>query len=257
MILKEMMTVVRQDCLAPNIFSLILKGQMVAEMRPGQFLHLKVPDKSMTLRRPISISEINVEKNEVRLIYRIEGQGTAIFSKMQVGDRIDVMGPLGNGFPLEHLEAGQTILVIGGGIGVPPLVELAKQAYIQGIKVVSVIGFADRHAVILEEELQRYGEVFVTTDNGSYGQQGYVSAVVDGLSESFDAVYACGAPAMMAYVDKQFEEHPHAYLSLEARMACGMGACYACVVRPKEGQEHENKRVCKEGPVFATGSLNL
>ncbi|MBF0818470.1 dihydroorotate dehydrogenase electron transfer subunit [Streptococcus acidominimus] len=257
MILKEMMTIVRQDCLAPNIFSLHLRGEMVSEMKPGQFLHLKVPDKSMLLRRPISISEIDLEQREARLIYRIEGQGTALFSQMQEGEKIDVMGPLGNGFPLDHLEAGQTILIIGGGIGVPPLLELAKQAYHRGVKVVSVIGFADRQAVILEEELRRYGEVFVTTDNGSYGQQGYVTTVVDRLSDSFAAVYACGAPAMMAYVDKRFQDHPHAYLSLEARMACGMGACYACVVRPKGGQEHENQRVCKEGPVFATGSLVL
>ncbi|MGT2950772.1 dihydroorotate dehydrogenase electron transfer subunit [Streptococcus cuniculi] len=257
MILKEMMTVVRQDCLAPNIFSLVLKGEMVAEMKPGQFVHLKVPDKSMVLRRPISISEIDVKKREARLIYRVEGQGTAVFSKLQAGDEIDVMGPLGNGFPLAHVEANQTILIIGGGIGVPPLVELAKQAHQRGARVVSVIGFADRQAVILEDELKRYGEVFVTTDNGTYGQKGYVSTVVDQLSQSFDAIYACGAPAMMTYVDERFEHHPHAYLSLEARMACGMGACYACVVRPKGGKEHENQRVCKEGPVFATGSLVL
>ncbi|MTB64693.1 dihydroorotate dehydrogenase electron transfer subunit [Streptococcus sp. zg-86] len=257
MILKEMMTVVRQDCLAPKIFSLILKGEMVREMKPGQFLHLRVPDQAMLLRRPISISEIDVDRQEARLIYRVEGQGTAVFSQMQAGDEIDVMGPLGNGFSLDHLESGQTILVIGGGIGVPPLVELAKQAHQRGVKVVSVIGFADRQAVILEEELQRYGQVFVTTDNGSYGQKGYVSTIVDDLSQAFDAVYACGAPAMMTYVDQRFEDHPHAYLSLEARMACGMGACYACVVRPKGGKEHENKRVCKEGPVFPTGSLVL
>ncbi|MGT2716221.1 dihydroorotate dehydrogenase electron transfer subunit [Streptococcus respiraculi] len=257
MILKEMMTIVRQDCLAPNIFSMVLKGDMVLEMKPGQFVHLKVPDQSMVLRRPISISEIDSNKREARLIYRVEGKGTDVFSRMQTGDEIDVMGPLGNGFPLEHLEASQTILIIGGGIGVPPLVELAKQAYQRGVKVVSVIGFADRQAVILEEELQRYGQVFVTTDNGSYGQKGYVSTVVDDLSQSFDAVYACGAPAMMTYVDERFEHHPHAYLSLEARMACAMGACYACVVRPKGGQEYENKRVCKEGPVFTTGSLVL
>ncbi|MBF0777804.1 dihydroorotate dehydrogenase electron transfer subunit [Streptococcus cuniculi] len=257
MILKEMMTVVRQDCLAPNIFSLVLKGEMVAEMKSGQFVHLKVPDKSMVLRRPISISEIDVKKCEARLIYRVEGQGTDAFSKLQAGDEIDVMGPLGNGFPLAHVEANQTILIIGGGIGVPPLVELAKQAHQRGARVVSVIGFTDRQAVILEGELKRYGEVFVTTDNGTYGQKGYVSTVVDQLSQPFDAIYACGAPAMMTYVNQRFEHHPHAYLSLEARMACGMGACYACVVRPKGSKEHENQRVCKEGPVFATGSLVL
>lgn len=257
MIVREWMTVVEQECLAPNIFSLVLQGAMVGEMKAGQFLHLKVPDSSMVLRRPISISDINMEKQQVRLVYRVEGQGTKVLSKLEAGEEIDVMGPLGNGFPLDHLERGQRILIIGGGIGVPPLVELAKQASQKGIEVISVLGFANKQAVILEEDFRHYGEVVVTTDDGSYGLKGYVSAVVDGLSQSFDSIYACGSPGMIAYVDKQFDYHPHAYLSLEERMACGMGACYACVVPPKDVKGHENRRVCKDGPVFATGSLVL
>lgn len=257
MILKEKMTILAQEEIAPSIFSMVLAGQMVAEMEAGQFVHILVPDQSMLLRRPISISEIDKEKGLCRLIYRVEGQGTEVFSKMTAGQSLDIMGPLGQGFPFDFLEKGQSALIIGGGIGVPPLVELAKQLHAKGVDVHSVIGFATDKAIILQEELSRYGSVQVTTDDGSYGQKGYVSTVVDGLEKSFDAVYACGAPAMMTYVDQKFAEHPHAYLSLEARMACGMGACYACVVHPKGAATHENKRVCKEGPVFATGSLNL
>lgn len=257
MILKEQMLLVEQVQLAPRIFAMTLQGEMVQDMKMGQFIHLRVPDDSMLLRRPISISEIDMDKSQCRLIYRVEGQGTKVFSEMTVGQHLDVMGPLGKGFEVDFLKAGDHILNIGGGIGVPPLVEVAKQAALRGVKVTSVIGFATKEAVILEEELANYGQVYVTTDDGSYGRKGNVATVVEQLTNEFAAIYSCGAPAMMNYVDQRFQDHPHAYISLEARMACGMGACYACVVKPKEGQEHENKRVCKEGPVFATGSLIL
>ncbi|BCP63966.1 dihydroorotate dehydrogenase [Streptococcus parasuis] len=257
MILKEQMLLVEQVQLAPRIFSMILQGKMVSEMRIGQFIHIRVPNDAMLLRRPISISEIDYGRSQCRIIYRVEGLGTDVFSNMVAGDYLDVMGPLGNGFEIDFLKDGDPILIIGGGIGVPPLVEVAKQAAKRGAKVTSVIGFATKEAVILEEELAQYGSVHVTTDDGSYGIKGSVATVVEQLTNDFSAIYSCGAPGMMKYVDQRFQDHPHAYLSLEARMACGMGACYACVVKPKEGQEHENKRVCKEGPVFTTGSLIL
>ncbi|HEM3623646.1 TPA: dihydroorotate dehydrogenase electron transfer subunit [Streptococcus suis] len=257
MIFKEQMLLVEQVQLAPRIFSMILQGKMVSEMRIGQFIHIRVPNDAMLLRRPISISEIDYGRSQCRIIYRVEGLGTDVFSNMVAGDYLDVMGPLGNGFEIDFLKDGDPILIIGGGIGVPPLVEVAKQAAKRGAKVTSVIGFATKEAVILEEELAQYGSVHVTTDDGSYGIKGSVATVVEQLTNDFSAIYSCGAPGMMKYVDQRFQDHPHAYLSLEARMACGMGACYACVVKPKEGQEHENKRVCKEGPVFTTGSLIL
>uniref|UniRef100_UPI002740FD33 dihydroorotate dehydrogenase electron transfer subunit n=1 Tax=Streptococcus suis TaxID=1307 RepID=UPI002740FD33 len=257
MILKEQMLLVEQVQLAPRIFAMTLQGKMIQDMKMGQFIHLRVPDDSMLLRRPISISEIDKNKSQCRLIYRVEGQGTKVFSEMTVGQHLDVMGPLGKGFEVDFLKAGDHILIIGGGIGVPPLVEVAKQAALCGVKVTSVIGFATKAAVILEEELANYGQVYVITDDGSYGRKGNVATVVEQLTNDFAAIYSCGAPAMMNYVDQRFHNHPHAYISLEARMACGMGACYACVVKPRQGQEHENKRVCKEGPVFTTGSLIL
>ena len=257
MILKEQMLLVEQVQLAPRIFSMILQGEMVSEMRIGQFIHIRVPNDAMLLRRPISISEIDYGRSQCRIIYRVEGLGTDVFSNMVAGDYLDVMGPLGNGFEIDFLKDGDPILIIGGGIGVPPLVEVAKQAAKCGAKVTSVIGFATKEAVILEKELAQYGSVQVTTDDGSYGIKGSVATVVEQLTNDFSAIYSCGAPGMMKYVDQRFQDHPHAYLSLEARMACGMGACYACVVKPKGGQEHENKRVCKEGPVFETGSLVL
>lgn len=257
MILKEELKILAQREIAPRIFAMDLQGRMVEEMQAGQFLHIRVPDASKILRRPISISAIDKDNLTCRIIYRIEGAGTEIFSQLPVGTLLDCMGPQGSGFDLSFLEAGQKALLIGGGIGVPPLVELAKQAFQKGVEVTTVIGFANQSALILEEELAQYGKVIVTTDDGTYGIKGYVSTVVEELEENFDAIYSCGAPGMMKYVDVKFQNHAHAYMSLESRMGCGMGACYACVVHPKDGEAASTQRVCEEGPVFATGSLIL
>ena len=154
MILIEDLTVVSQREIAPRIFEMVLKGEMVADMQLGQFVHLKVPDPSKLLRRPISISEIDYNKKEATIVYRVEHEGTAILSKMVAGQTIDTMGPQGNGFDISIIEAGQKALLVGGGIGVPPLVETAKQLKAKGVEVVSVIGFANKNAVILEDKLQ-------------------------------------------------------------------------------------------------------
>ena len=169
MILVEDLTIVSQREIAPRIFEMVLKGEMVADMKVGQFVHLKVPDPSKLLRRPISISEIDYDKKEATIVYRVEREGTAILSKMVAGQTIDTMGPQGNGFDISVIEAGQKALLVGGGIGVPPLVETAKQLKAKGVEVVSVIGFANKDAVILEDKLRACGEVYVTTDDGSYG----------------------------------------------------------------------------------------
>ena len=259
LVLKEDLLIVSQREIAPRIFEMTLSGEMVLDMTPGQFLHLRVPDPSKLLRRPISICQIDKVNKVATIVYRVERAGTAILSQMKAGDRVDTMGPQGNGFDLSVVTSGQKALLIGGGIGVPPLVETAKQLVAKGVDVTSVLGFANKEAVILEEELSAYGKVYVTTDDGSYGIKGYVSTVVDDLvqNETYDAIYSCGAPGMLKYVDQKFENHPHAYLSMESRMACGMGACYACVVHLKNAQEAANKRVCEDGPVFETGKIIL
>ena len=254
-IMLEQMELLEQVEIAPNIFSMILKGQMVSQMQAGQFLHIRVPDDSKLLRRPISIAEIDRDNLTCRIIYRIEGGGTAIFSHLPVGSFLDVMGPQGNGFDLSPVRAGDHALIIGGGIGVPPLLEVAKELHAKGAQVTAVLGFSDKSAVILEAEIKKYADVIVTTDNGSYGRKGYVSAVVDEMTQDYEAVYSCGAPAMLQYVDRKFQDHPHAYLSMESRMACGMGACYACVVHVAGQDESVNKRVCEDGPVFETGTI--
>lgn len=252
----ETMKVVSQQEIAPAIFELVLQGEMVEAMKAGQFLHLRVPDDAHLLRRPISISSIDKANKQCHLIYRIEGSGTAIFSTLKTGDSLDVMGPQGNGFDLSDLEQHSRVLLVGGGIGVPPLLEVAKQLHERGVDVTTVLGFATKDAVILENELAKYSQVFVTTDDGSYRTQGNVSVVIKKFYNEFDAIYSCGAPGMMKYINQTFSEHPRAYLSLESRMACGMGACYACVLKVPES-ETVSQRVCEDGPVFKTGTVVL
>lgn len=134
----ETMKVVAQEEIAPAIFELVLEGEMVEAMRAGQFLHLRVPDDAHLLRRPISISSIDKANKQCHLIYRIEGAGTAIFSTLSQGDTLDVMGPQGNGFDLSDLDEQNQVLLVGGGIGVPPLLEVAKELHERGVKVVTV-----------------------------------------------------------------------------------------------------------------------
>ncbi|WP_019784690.1 dihydroorotate dehydrogenase electron transfer subunit [Streptococcus sobrinus] len=254
-ILKENLKVISQTEIAPKIFKMILTGQMVQEMKEGQFLHLRMPDPSKLLRRPISICDIDRKNRQVTIIYRVQGTGTDLLSQMEPGDFIDTMGPQGNGFDLSVVNKGDKALLIGGGIGVPPLYATAKALAQKGVQVTAVLGFANKDAVILEEEMKQVARVTVTTDDRSYGIKGYVSTVVDELTDDFAAIYSCGAPGMLKYVDEKFADHPHAYMSLEERMACGMGACYACVVHLKDSSEAANKRVCEDGPVFETGSV--
>ena len=252
----ETMKVVAQEEIAPAIYELVLEGEMVEAMRAGQFLHLRVPDDAHLLRRPISISSIDKVKKQCHLIYRIEGSGTSIFSTLKAGDSLDVMGPQGNGFDLSDLDQRSRVLLVGGGIGVPPLLEVARQLHERGVEITTVLGFATKEAVILEDELSKYSQVFVTTDDGSYGIRGNVSVVIKELDSEFDAVYSCGAPGMMKYINQTFYEHPRAYLSLESRMACGMGACYACVLKVPDS-ETVSQCVCEDGPVFKTGTVVL
>ena len=252
----ENMKVIVQEEIAPAIFELVLEGEMVEAMKAGQFLHLRVPDDAHLLRRPISISSIDKSKKQCHLIYRIEGSGTAIFSTLKTGDSLDVMGPQGNGFDLSELDDYSKVLLVGGGIGVPPLLEVAKQLHERGVEITTVLGFSNRNAVILDDELAKYGQVYVTTDDGSHGIKGNVSVVINEFDTEFDAIYSCGAPGMMKYINQTFHDHPRAYLSLESRMACGMGACYACVLKVPEN-ETVSQRVCEDGPVFKTGTVVL
>lgn len=255
---QEMMTVVSQQLIGPRIYELILSGELVKEMAtPGQFVHIKVPRADLLLRRPISLANINCEQGQCTLIYRVEGDGTDNLSQLIPGDLLDVMGPLGNGFPIDEVQSGETVFIVGGGIGVPPLYELSQQVKAKGATVIHLFGFAKKEVIFYEEQFSKLGEVHISTDDGSYGTHGHAGNLLDNLLQKFqpDAVYACGSSGLLKAVDQHFAEHPRAYMSLESRMACGMGACYACVCDLKK--EQGSKKICDEGPIFATGEVVL
>ena len=257
---QEMMNVVSITKIAPQIYELVLSGQLVAEMQtPGQFLHLKVPRADLLLRRPISLAKIAPEKSECTLIFRVEGDGTREFSRLQSGDLVDVMGPLGNGFPLAEVAAEEVIFVIGGGIGVPPLYELSRRLTQKQAKVIHLFGFQTVELAYYQEEFAALGPVHYATNDGTLGVTGHVGHLLAALTEQYQpaAVYACGATGLLKAVAETFSTHPRVYLSLEERMACGMGACYACVCTLEENGVEVTKKVCDQGPIFKGEAVRL
>ena len=230
--------------IAPDVYAMVLDCTMSEEVKCGQFVQVEVP--GFFLRRPISVCECN--DGTMTLVYRIAGGGTAAMSRMKAGDSISVFGPLGNGFPLLKKDA----LLIGGGVGVPPLVQTAKAYRSLGMNVTVCLGFADAESAILTERFAKLGcRVITATMDGSLGTKG---TVIDALREAGieDAfVLACGPMPMLKAVTENFRE---GYISLEERMACGMGACMGCVIPDQEGNA---MRICKDGPVFAIGKAVL
>lgn len=251
---KETAVVISQECLAPGIYSMWLETGISDEAGPGQFVSLYSRDGSRLLPRPISLCEI--EKNKVHLVYRVAGAGTAEFATMKEGDAIEILGPLGNGFPLEEAE-GKRVFLIGGGIGVPPMLELAKR--ISGEKTL-VMGYRDSR-MFLKEELEKTGSLFVATEDGSFGVKGNVLDAVRENGLSADLIFACGpAPMLQAVKEYAKEQGIPAWISMEERMACGIGACLGCVCGSREVDAHShvrNKRICKDGPVFLAEEVEL
>lgn len=257
---QEMMVITSQRLLAPSIYELTLKGQLVEQMKiPGQFLHIRVPRNDLLLRRPISINDIDSEAGTCRIIYRVEGDGTRAFSEMEEGDLLDVMGPLGNGFQISTIHAGDTVYIVGGGIGIPPLYELSKQLVDLGAKPVHFLGYASKDVLYYEEEFKSLGETYISTDDGSYGTYGHVGVMLNQKIEQPDAVFACGATGMLRAVEaKYIDIVANVQLSMEQRMACGMGACYACVCKVKDDPTGtKSLKVCDEGPIFPAGKVVL
>ena len=231
---KEICTVISQECIANDIYSMWIQTDEIAKAAvPGQFVSLYTGDPSRLLPRPISLCEIDGAGGRLRLVYRVTGKdtGTEEFSKMKAGDTIPVIGPLGNGFPYEKAE-GKRVFLMGGGIGVPPILELAKQT--DCAKKQIVVGYRDART-FLREEFEQNGEVYL--------------------------IYACGPTPMLRAIKSYAEENGiECYISLEERMACGIGACLACVCKSREKDHHSNvhnKRICKDGPVFLSTEVEI
>ena len=253
---KEQCRVIKQEELAEGIYSLWLATPSIAgKALPGQFVSLYCQEGSRLLPRPISLCEIDAAGGQLRLVYRVAGAGTEEFSKLKTGDEIAVLGPLGNGFPLEQA-AGKRVMLIGGGIGIPPMLETAKQ--LQGEKQI-ILGY--RNERFLFQEFQEAGTVYAATEDGSTGTKGTVLDAIREQQISADVIFACGPKPMLRAVKEFAKEQGIAcWISMEEKMACGIGACLACVCQSKEVDGHShvhNKRVCKDGPVFEASEVEL
>ncbi|NLM03408.1 MAG: dihydroorotate dehydrogenase electron transfer subunit [Clostridiales bacterium] len=233
--------------IAPDIYEMILLSKELShEGFPGKFVNLYLNDGAHLLPRPISICEVDRENHRTRLIYAVVGKGTKILSSKKEGEKLKVMGPLGNGFKID--EKIDRNLVIGGGIGTPPLLELVKQ--LKGDTKV-YLGF--RENPILVEDFEKLGaEVHIATEDGSQGHKGNVIELLEKHDVNADSIYSCGPKPMLRAVAKwSREKNIPAQLSLEERMACGIGACLVCTCKINtEDEKWEYKRVCKDGPVF-------
>ncbi len=256
---KEEAKVISQEELAPGIFSLIIETEAAKTARPGQFVSVYTKDASKLLPRPISICEINKEDKRLRLVYRVTGDktGTKEVSALKAGDTVPVIGPLGNGFPYEEAE-GKKVFLMGGGIGVPPILELAKQIKCQKKQI--VVGYRDADN-FLKEEFEANGELYISTEDGSVGTKGNVMNAIEAHGLEADMIFACGPTPMLRAIKAYAQERGiTCYISLEERMACGIGACLACVCKTKDLDAHSNvhnKRICKDGPVFLATEVEI
>ena len=237
---QRTLTVINQRQLTEDVFELKLSGIRGALILPGQFVNLRIPN--LFLRRPISVCD--AQEDELTLVYRVVGAGTA---KLKEGkeDRIDALIELGNGYDLSV--SGEQPLLIGGGVGIPPLYYLARKLIAQGKQVTAVLGFNRAEEMFYLQEFQELGvTAIVTTVDGSYGIKGFVT---DALPECYTSFYTCGPIPMMKAIYKKTTENGQ--FSLEERMGCGFGACMGCSIQTADGP----KRVCKEGPVFRKEDL--
>lgn len=253
---KTAAKVMKQVEIAPHIFDMWLETGLAKEAHPGQFVGVYPKDKSTLLPRPISICEVNEAKTALRLVYRVAGQGTAEFSSYKEGEEVEVLGVLGNGFPLEAGK-GKKVFLMGGGIGIPPILQLAKE--LDGDKCV-LAGYRD-NCLFLKEDLDKYAKVYVATEDGSEGTKGNVMDAIAENGLEADAIFACGPMPMLRAIKKYAEEKGiPAYISLEEHMACGVGACLGCVVKTKEVNHHShvhNARICTDGPVFEAREVDI
>ena len=230
------------DCIAKNVYRMQLAGDTTG-IRPGQFVNIRI--EGQFLRRPISVC--NITDGVLTVIYKVVGVGTEAMSKLPVGTQLDILTVLGNGYDLS--KAGNRPLLVGGGVGVPPMYMLARQLREMGKEVKVILGFNTQDEVFYEDEFCALGcDVTVTTVDGSHGVKGFVTNAVDGRQSYY---YTCGPLPMIKALLQAIGTNGE--VSMEERMGCGFGACMGCSIQTTQG----TKRVCKEGPVFPAEILML
>ncbi|MDI6736537.1 MAG: dihydroorotate dehydrogenase electron transfer subunit [bacterium] len=236
--------------IAPEYYKMALESpEIVRTSTPGQFLHIRVSNNSEPLlRRPFGIHSIK-DTGEFEILYRVVGKGTALLSKKKAEEELDVLGPLGNGFKFP-VAGNETMVLIGGGAGIAPLFFLAQKAH-HLRQIIVLIGGKTKDQVLCEEEFKKLGiEVRIATEDGSYGHKGLVTDLLNALLHTSLSIFACGPLPMQKRISIFSSEHNlSCQVSLESRMACGIGACLGCAIKVK-GESTTYKRVCIEGPVF-------
>ncbi len=254
---------VKKEQLKPDIYKFSVKApNIVKTAKPGNFIEIRVTEQTEPfLRRPISIYNLDKENGILEFIFQVKGKGTEILAKREVGKQVDIVGPIGYGtFKYEDYK---NIAIIGGGIGVFPLYELAKCAKQENKNVSTYLGFRNKDFVVLEEEFKDVSDVFVlTTDDGSYARKGFAINYLEEDIESskVDAIYACGPLPMLKAVQKlALEKDIPCQISLEEKMACGLGVCLGCAVKTAKSPEDkpEYVHVCKAGPVFNAKDVEI
>ena len=230
--------VIANDKIAKDVHKMILKGDTSYITFPGQFINIKIDD--LYLRRPISICDY--DKETITIIFKVVGHGTEKMAEMKKGTKLDILTGLGNGF--NKTRSGKSPLLVGGGVGTPPMYRLCKELIDEGKSPIVVLGFNSKEDVFFEDEFKKLGaEVYISTVDGSYGTKGFVTDVIKDL-ENYTYHYACGPLPMLKALYNTAEGDGE--YSFEERMGCGFGACMGCTVKVKDGF----KRVCKDGPVL-------
>lgn len=232
-----------------DTFVLVLFTEKMPDIKAGQFVNVKVEHSPETfLRRPISVHNVEADKGLLYLMIKIAGAGTAMLSTLKEGDTLNLLLPLGNWF--NQPQSGNCLLV-GGGVGIAPMLHLSKELMEKGLRPTLLIGVRSTRDIVLKEEFEKYADLYYTTEDGSYGEKGYPTQHSI-LKRQFDKIFCCGPEPMMKAVAKYAYEHKiECEVSLENTMACGIGACLCCVNDTKEG----HKCVCTDGPVFNINDL--
>ncbi len=246
--MTDWMEIISNTKIAQDVYEMKLKGQGAGKITaPGQFVNIKIStlESQPYLRRPMSVCEYDDEN--LTIIYKVVGKGTNILKSKQPGEKLDMLLGLGNGFPLPDI---QKAVLIGGGVGVPPMYELGKQLVQKGVEVTTILGFNSSIDVFYEDKFKALGDCYVATMDGSYGEKGNVVDVLKKYQLTYDKYFSCGPEKMLDALVK-FDDQ-NGYLSFEARMGCGFGACMGCSCKVKT---KPYKRICVEGPVLEASEV--